>query len=77
MIARISEFASTGSQPQPDHSVVLSNNDSIIIIDKQQKVLKPGESYLITISKIASNNIIIEEASDEQNEEDQTPRIEP
>lgn len=61
MEIKVYEFAATASQPQHDGSVTLNNNHSIIIQDRAQQALKPGESYLITISRVGSSNIIIEE----------------
>ena len=66
MELKIYEFAATASQPQHDGSVTLNNNHSIIIQDRAQQALKPGESYLITISRVGSSSIIIEEQSYEE-----------
>lgn len=61
MEIKVYEFAATASHPQHDGSVTLNNNHSIIIQDRAQQALTPGESYLITISRVGSSNIIIEE----------------
>ena len=66
MELKVYEFAATASQTQHDGSVTLNNNHSIIIQDRAQQALKPGESYLVTISRVGSSNIIIEEQSYEE-----------
>ena len=66
MEIKVYEFAATASHQQHDGSVTLNNNHSIIIQDRAQQAIKPGESYLITISRVGSSNIIIEEQSYEE-----------
>lgn len=65
MDIRITQFASTASPVYPDKSVRLNNQDTLLLVDTQGKILKPGESYIVTISKIHSNNTIIEGVSDD------------
>ena len=71
MIYQIAQFAGT-SQPQSNGSVMVTNTANFILLDQHGTVLKPNESYLITISKIASPQIIIEETQIEEKETTQT-----
>lgn len=66
---KVSQFVCTSTQIQPDGSIHLNDNQSIRLIDVNGSTIKPRESYLITISKIASNQIIIEETQDDSKEE--------
>lgn len=67
MIYQIAQFAGT-CQPQANGSVMVTNTSNFILLDQNSSVLKPSESYLVTISKITSPQIIIEETPDEQKE---------
>ena len=67
MLFQINQFAST-CVPQPNGTLLLTNNTNLVLIDQNQSLLKPGESYLITISKIQSPQIIIEETQNESQE---------
>ena len=68
MDIKIHEFACTATIPQPDGSVHLNDNNTIRLIDVNGTVIKPRESYLITISKVGTQPIIIEETQNEEEE---------
>lgn len=57
----IKQFAATGSPILQDHSTRLSTPDNLLtLIDMSNLVIKPGDCYLVTISKIGAEQIIIE-----------------
>lgn len=57
----IKQFAATGSPILQDHSTRLSTPDNLLtLIDMSNSVIKPGDCYLVTISKIGAEQIIIE-----------------
>ena len=57
----IKQFAATGSPVLQDHSTRLSTPDNLLtLIDMSNSVIKPGDCYLVTISKIGAEQIIIE-----------------
>lgn len=57
----IKQFAATGSPVFQDHSTRLSTPDNLLtLIDMSNSVIKPGDCYLVTISKIGAEQIIIE-----------------
>ena len=71
MIYQIAQFAGT-CQQQANGSVMVTNTANFVLLDQNSSVLQPNESYLITISKIASPQIIIEETPIEKEETTQT-----
>ena len=71
MIYQITQFAGT-CQQQPNGAVMVTNTANFVLLDQNSSVLQPNESYLITISKIASPQIIIEETQIEKEETTQT-----
>lgn len=76
----IKQFAATGSPILQDNSTRLSTPDNLLtLIDMSNSVIKPGDCYLVTISKIGAEQIIIEGDNNveeketiEENQEDST-----
>ena len=57
----IKQFAATGSSILQDHSTRLTTPDNLLtLVDMSNSVIKPGDCYLVTISKIGAEQIIIE-----------------
>ena len=58
---QIKQFAATGIHISQDNSMrLITPDNTLTLIDMTQGVIKPGECYLVTISKIGSEKIIIE-----------------
>lgn len=68
----IKQFAATGSPILQDHSTRLSTPDNLLtLVDMTNSVIKPGDCYLVTISKIGAEQIIIEGDNNAKEEEKQ------
>jgi len=68
----IKQFAATGSPILQDHSTRLSTPDNLLtLIDMSNSIIKPGDCYLVTISKIGAEQIIIKGDSNVEEKEKQ------
>ena len=72
MEIKINEFACTATQVQLDGSVHLNDNNTIRLIDINGTVIKPRESYLVTISKVGTQSIIVGETNEEEESKEVT-----